>query len=425
MHISHTALIMIGPRDPTTDDYPTQLFDDGAPVATGRLRIDITTLLEAEHRFSAADYGMELYDALFAGRMGRVYTKIVARIGTSDAPRVRVQLCIDPASPELHALPWERLFHLPASQETPIATDSLTPFSRFLITDANPAGPASEHPLRLLMALGNPTNLPGNLQPVDVAVEVASLADALLTPSLRERVRLTILPGRSGLPDELRRRLEEAGCAVIDGPTTLAAILHNGLDHHSLHLVCHGALVTKNNAAEIYLHLEDDQGGFAPVASADLAPKLGNAGLRLIFLAACESAKRPPGGGNAFIGLAPRLVLAGAPAVVAMQDLVPVDLARELAALFYARLFTHGEVDRALNEARNILYERKSFDWAIPALFLRLKDGLLFASPEQPPGAMVSQHIDLRGAQGPVINPTGPVNQTFGPMTVTFSDNDE
>jgi tetratricopeptide (TPR) repeat protein len=69
------------------------------------------------------------------------------------------------------------------------------------------------------------------------------------------------------------------------------------------------------------------------------------------------------------------------PAVVAMQDEVPVELARTLAADFYRRLFDHGQVDRALNEARSPVYERDRFEWATPVLFLRLRDGRLFAAP--------------------------------------------
>ncbi len=62
-----------------------------------------------------------------------------------------------------------------------------------------------------------------------------------------------------------------------------------------------------------------------------------------------------------------------------MQDLVPIPLAHTLTVDFYRRLFDHGQVDRALNEARSLLYKQNSFEWAIPALFLRLKDGQLFA----------------------------------------------
>ncbi len=106
---------------------------------------------------------------------------------------------------------------------------------------------------------------------------------------------------------------------------------------------------------------------------------------QLVFLAACDSAKRPENGANPFVGLAPKLVEKGVPAVVAMQDLVPMDLAHTLTGDFYRRLFAHGQVDRALNEARSLLYKGDKFEWAIPVLFLRLRDGRLFAEPEKAP----------------------------------------
>ncbi len=104
---------------------------------------------------------------------------------------------------------------------------------------------------------------------------------------------------------------------------------------------------------------------------------------QLIFLAACESAKRPETGVNAFVGLGPRLVEAGVPAVVAMQDEVPMTLIPTLTARFYQDLFQHGQVDRALNVARASLFKPDSFDWAIPVLFMHLKDGLLFGEGER------------------------------------------
>ena len=42
-------------------------------------------------------------------------------------------------------------------------------------------------------------------------------------------------------------------------------------------------------------------------------------------------------------------------------------------------------MDRVLNEARSLLYKGDKFEWAIPVLFLRLRDGRLFAEPEKAP----------------------------------------
>jgi CHAT domain-containing protein len=102
--------------------------------------------------------------------------------------------------------------------------------------------------------------------------------------------------------------------------------------------------------------------------------------LRLVFLAACESAKRGPDDGGPFVGLAAKLVQVGIPAVVAMQDQIRVEFAQELTRSFYPPLLSHGVVDRAMSQARLVLHSSGSTEWAIPVLYMRLEDGRLFSS---------------------------------------------
>ncbi|MCP4514917.1 MAG: CHAT domain-containing protein, partial [Delftia sp.] len=101
---------------------------------------------------------------------------------------------------------------------------------------------------------------------------------------------------------------------------------------------------------------------------------------RLVFLTACQSATRSTS--DAFLGLAPKLVGAGVPAVVAMQDAVTVETARKLSAAFYRQLLAHGYVDLAVNEARSALLAAGRADAAVPVLFMRLESGQLLWSDE-------------------------------------------
>ena len=98
-------------------------------------------------------------------------------------------------------------------------------------------------------------------------------------------------------------------------------------------------------------------------------------GLRLVFLACCQSATRSPA--DAFRGLGPALVAAGVPAVVAMQEPVALETARSFAATFYGRLARHGFADLAANEARSALLAAGLPGAAVPVAFLRLKNGRL------------------------------------------------
>ena len=138
------------------------------------------------------------------------------------------------------------------------------------------------------------------------------------------------------------------------------------------------------------------------VVDADLAARLGNTPVRLVFLAACESARRggDPAAGTAptasFQGLAARLVQAGIPAVVAMQEQLEIDAAYKLTGEFYRRLFLeHGVVDRALNEARALLYGQDEQDWGTPVLYMRLKTGqLATANPVWTALRAIREHAD-------------------------------
>ena len=113
---------------------------------------------------------------------------------------------------------------------------------------------------------------------------------------------------------------------------------------------------------------------------------------RLVFLAACQSATRSSA--DAFLGVGPKLVSVGVPAVVAMQDFVTVETARKFGTVFYTRLLEHGLVDVAVNEARSALLTAGRPDAAVPVLFMRLKSGRLW-----------SEEADARGTVLGVSNP--------------------
>jgi hypothetical protein len=82
-----------------------------------------------------------------------------------------------------------------------------------------------------------------------------------------------------------------------------------------------------------------------------------------------------------------------------MQDTISLANARTLTRYFYRFLFEHGIVDKAINQARRALVKDETQEYAIPALFTRLKAGRLFnftvtvtvsvgnSTPIQPPPA--------------------------------------
>jgi hypothetical protein len=106
------------------------------------------------------------------------------------------------------------------------------------------------------------------------------------------------------------------------------------------------------------------------------------------------------------VGLGPKLVQAGFPAVVAMQAQVPVETARQLSGEFYRRLMEHGVVDKAMSEARRLMFKPNRVDWGIPVLFMRLKTGALFAEkrPANESGDLVGRSNVIKDEKTVVQN---------------------
>jgi HEAT repeat protein len=374
--------IRIRALNEATGAYPVEAsLDDGSHFGYGELRLDRQALLEAA--LDPKEYGLGLFYALFSGSIRRAYDQSTGRAQAETEGRLRVRLWIDSDATELHALSWERMVHLHKGQPVPLSTSALTPFSRYTGLEIPDPQPITDRPIRFLFAIANPNNLPASLKPIPVEEEVASLRQALESAIRRGEVQVTILPGRSGLSPDLRAKLETEGYEVADGVTGLENILRLLPGCHVLHFLGHGHFRREGQTGEgtAALYLEEADGSWAPVRDEELTQGLANVDPqpRLVFLAACESAKREPDATNPFVGLGPKLVRAGVPAVVAMQDQIPMDLARRLTGDFYRKLLEHGVVDRAMNEARNLLFKPDQIDWATPVLFMRLVSGQLLA----------------------------------------------
>ncbi|MCP4392235.1 MAG: CHAT domain-containing protein, partial [Gammaproteobacteria bacterium] len=175
---------------------------------------------------------------------------------------------------------------------------------------------------------------------------------------------------------------EHLEITFLEQPVTLSALeaeLKKG--YHILHLVAHGMFLKEDEQA--FLFLANNENQVDRVSDDDFTEMLSRSGesLRLVFLASCQTATRSSA--DAFRGFAPKLVAAGVPAVLAMQDLVPINTAREFAATFYRQLIRHGQVDVASNEARSAVLTAKLSGASIPVLFMRLRSGTLFGQRGQ------------------------------------------
>jgi tetratricopeptide (TPR) repeat protein len=370
-----TIMIRIHPKDEGTGLYPVEAtLDDGSVYTGGHLRIQ-QELRQVAQPDDPQAYGLLLFNALFDDDIRQAYDKVTARAEAEAEGRVRMRLWIDDRAADLQALPWERLYHIPRGQPIPLSTSTLTPFSRFTPMQHGEPRAISQLPFRLLYAVANPSNLDPKLQPVDVEGEVGTLRQALGDLRANDRLQVTLMPGRTGLSPGLRAQLEEEGYRILDGATTLEALVQALPDCHVFHFVGHGSFSSAGGVGgTASLHLEAEDGTWQAAIDDELAANLASTAPlpHLAFLAACQSATRDAEIEHPFVGLAPKLVRAGVPAVVAMQDRVLMQVARKLTADFYRNLLLHGQVDLALNQARLLLFGTGQGDWAIPVLFSRL-----------------------------------------------------
>jgi hypothetical protein len=348
--------------------YPVEITVDGErEFPQGYLDAATQPPNPTDAHYADAGFGQKLFAWLFEGQqLKENWAEIRGAY-----PQRRLRLRIDADAPELHRVVWESLCE-PKRKELPqrhLAAGSATPFSRYLSGRTPHGKPVLGRPIKILVVAPAQVDFeekyPQDQYP-DMAIikpdeEFQALQD-VLQPLTQEEVQPTLLPQ----------------------PCTLAAIaqeLQQG--YHVLHLICHGAYNETTHQSRLILANANNK--VKPELDTDvtvmLAHQLFEAGvqdenkLRLVFLASCESAKRSSA--NAYRGLAPQLVNAGVPAVVAMQEQVGKETAREFARVFYGRLLDHGQVDLAANEARQIVMAAGLPGPVIPVLFLRLRSGML------------------------------------------------
>jgi hypothetical protein len=268
--------------------------------------------------------------------------------------RRRLRLWIDVAAPELHTIPWEQMHE----ELSMLSADRETPFSRFLPVNRPWSGPIHKRPIHVLVAISNPQDLEDySLPQVDVELERKALETAFAAVGTAQ----------------LQTKFLEA-------PVTLGRLEKELLQeqYHILHFLGHGAYSARLKQATLYL--EDEQRKARRVSDTELAGLLDRQGAQpqLVLLAACQGAARSTS--DAFLGLGPKLVMIGAPAVVAMQATMSLTSARMFSAALYERLLAHGLIDLAANEARGTLLTAGRPDAAVPVLFMRLRDGRLWDS---------------------------------------------
>jgi len=301
---------------------------------------------------SPEEVGRTLFAALFTDRVRDSFVGSLARAGGEPDRGLRLRLVFDPSAPgmlPLAALPWELLYD-PDTRDF-FARNRQTPVVRFLDVPRFTLPPPVEPPLRILVARANPEGV----KPLDLEEEQRRIDEAW---GAHASVELEFLP-RATL-EATRTRLRRSAFQV-------------------LHFMGHGDFDPATGEGSLLF--EDENGGEAPVPGPVLAEHLKGIGsLRLTVLNACRTAELPRRQEvDPYSGVASALVMGGLPAVVAMQLPISDAAALAFAEHLYTTLAEGGSLEAAVAEGRLAIYrgDPESFEWAVPALYLRTSEGSL------------------------------------------------
>jgi len=296
------------------------------------------------------DLGAVLFDALFSGPIRERFLNCLALVGSHPNRGLRLRLKFDPQSAEpIGSLPWELLYRFETRDF--LSRNIRNPVIRHLDVNRPMLTPLPLSRLRILVVLS---------QPEGVARLNVEGERTLLEKALGERADIDLRVLKRPTLTELRSQVRNEPFDVLH------FIGHGGFDKGK------GILVFEDpdNQASIVTGstLADNLKGFEPI--------------RLVFLNACETARFPRAaqGRDPYQGVASSLIIAGVPAVIAMQFPITDGAATLFSGAFYRALAQGDSVENAVVEGRLEVARKKpsSWEWATPVLFLGVPHGDIF-----------------------------------------------
>jgi len=323
---------------------PTENPERGQPMS-GRQRAALAA--------GTRDFGAELFEAVFKGKGLKVFfdTEAEAQRMGQTGVRIRISMNLENGTVEAAGLPWELMCQ---RGEDPLGLFAKSPIVRsFALAESGVLQPI-DGMLKVLVVMSNPKGTP--------ALKLKEERDRLLASwkALNVAVDFMDFVNRPVSRDEFR--------------TTLA-----GDDYHVVHFMGHGDFDANQGGVLLFEHDDADRSP-DPVSARDFAVMLKDEPLRLVYLNACKTGVTRAGSIHPFASVAAALFTRGVPAVVAMQFPISDRAAIDFATTFYARLAQGHPVDAAVSQARNKLYTTDGpSEWATPVLYLRTRDGVLFA----------------------------------------------
>lgn len=321
----------------------------------------------------AKDVGGRLLQALFPGP---ALTCLVASLAHARAQekglRIRLRLS---DSPELAEYPWEFLYD--ASVDRFLCLSAQTPVVRYLELPEAPKPLEVQSPLRVLVVVAKPTDVPE----LDVEREWANLEGAMAGLVEQRLVSLHRLPAAS---------MRELGRALLTE------------EYHVLHFIGHGGY--DESGEQGVLVFEDAEGRSRLVPADELGAHLhDHRPMGLVLLNSCEGARS--GRTDPFAGTAQTLVQQGLGAVIAMQFEISDTAAIAFSQTFYESISVGYAVDAAVAEGRKaVLSLPNPIEWATPVLYLRAPDARIFDVSVKPAVDVVPPSPGLPDDRQPLVD---------------------
>lgn len=308
--------------------------------------------------------GQQLYSGLFQGNLRDSWT---CAQGIAQHRREVLQLRLGLKGRHLPRLPWEVLH----AGDRPLATGTDVVFSRyqpgtslFKQTRIVP----SSGPLKILMAIASPSDRDS----LQLKREVLHLQEEL--------------ENRTANPLKNSPHSPEIQLTILEQPDReqLTQALEQG-HYQVLHYAGHSNLGSRGG--ELYL-VSSRTGLTETLSGDDLAGLLVNNGIQMAVFNSCRGAYGDPSDladDSPERNLTEALVKRGIPAVLAMAESIPDDVALTLTRLFYRNLNQGYPVDLSLSRARAGLisaYGSHQLYWALPILYQHPDfDGYLTGGP--------------------------------------------
>lgn len=354
--------------------YTVELWLQGGRRLNERAELSLANYAEptSSEPQAIAAAGLNLFNRLFAGALAVAFQQAWSAANARKRT-LRLRLALDPGAPALHAIPWELMYFDDSgglSPPRPLATDPGIAFSRYIESASFDEGrPVAERPIRMLAALSSPADLARwNLAPLEKAADERDFQTRFSAVVASGQFRCDFLPVAS---EEALHAALSLGSLDGEARRGYDVLMYYG--HALFHAEGGTRLVLEDaETGRVRLYDGDELIGWLQKLPRSHRPSL-------VVMVACNSATAGP-----LNSLAARMMIeGGVPAVLAMQRLVEITLARAFTHHLSEHLLRDGTIDMAVNVARRRVFQPDGLSWSTPVLYMRNAEGRLFSPNAQ------------------------------------------